>query len=114
MFCRRPDLEFINKQVDSGAIARLQQIAHTPFERVTYTRAIEILEEVVKSKKKKFEFPVSFCFLSAHLGYPMAQARDTHPKPWRIYLKGTVSSHAAHAHILTIIADSTCNSDVLF
>ncbi|EIE23345.1 asparaginyl-tRNA synthetase, partial [Coccomyxa subellipsoidea C-169] len=55
-----PDLEFINKQVDSGAIARLQQIAHTPFERVTYTRAIEILEEVVKSKKKKFEFPVEW------------------------------------------------------
>lgn len=45
--------------MDSGAIARLQQIATTPFERVTYTRAIEILEDVVKSKKKKFEFPVS-------------------------------------------------------
>jgi aspartyl/asparaginyl-tRNA synthetase len=34
--------------------------ANTPFERITYTRAIEILEEVVKSKKKKFEFAVSF------------------------------------------------------
>lgn len=46
--------------MDKGAIARLQQIANTPFERITYTRAIEILEEVVKSKKKKFEFSVSF------------------------------------------------------
>ncbi|KAK9905717.1 hypothetical protein WJX75_005086 [Coccomyxa subellipsoidea] len=55
-----PDLEFINKQVDKGAIARLQQIANTPFERITYTRAIEILEEVVKSKKKKFEFAVEW------------------------------------------------------
>ena len=61
-FLRRPDLEFINKMVDKTAIARLQQIATTPFERCTYTRAIEILEEVVKSKKKKFEFPV--CMLS--------------------------------------------------
>ncbi len=54
----RPDLEFINKMVDKTAIARLEQIATTPFERCTYTRAIEILEEVVASKKKKFEFPV--------------------------------------------------------
>jgi asparaginyl-tRNA synthetase len=56
----REDLEFINKQIDKTAIQRLQQVATTPFERVSYTRAIEILEEVVKSKKKKFEFEVGF------------------------------------------------------
>ncbi|BDA47172.1 Asparagine-tRNA ligase, cytoplasmic 1 [Coccomyxa sp. Obi] len=55
-----PDLEFINKMVDKTAIERLQKIATTPFERCTYTRAIEILEEVVASKKKKFEFPVEW------------------------------------------------------
>ena len=33
-------------------------MAETPFKRLSYTEAIEILEEVVRSKKKKFEFPV--------------------------------------------------------
>lgn len=54
----RDDLQFINKQVDKTAIERLRQVATTPFQRVTYTEAIEILEGVVKDKKKKFEFKV--------------------------------------------------------
>ena len=45
--------------VDKGAIDRLQHVASTPFKRLTYTEAIEILEGVVRDKKKKFEFPVS-------------------------------------------------------
>ena len=53
---RRPDLEFIRAQVDKTAIERLEAVAATPFERITYTRAIEILQEVVAAKKKKFEF----------------------------------------------------------
>ena len=56
----RDDLEFINKQVDKGAIARLEHVAATPFKRLTYTEAVEILEGVVRDKKKKFEFPVHF------------------------------------------------------
>ncbi len=35
-------------------------MASSSFERVTYTKAIEILEGVVASGKKKFEFPVSW------------------------------------------------------
>ena len=54
----RTDLEFITKMVDKGAIERLKMVASTPFERCTYTRAIEVLEEAVKGGKK-FEFPVS-------------------------------------------------------
>ena len=54
----RPDLEFIRAQVDKSAIERLEAVAGTPFERITYTRAIEILQDVVASKKKKFEFKV--------------------------------------------------------
>ena len=55
---RRADLEFIRAQVDKTAIERLEAVASTPFERITYTRAIEILQEVVAAKKKKFEFQV--------------------------------------------------------
>lgn len=36
------------------------QVANSSFKRVSYTEAIEILEGVVKSGKKKFEFPVSW------------------------------------------------------
>lgn len=43
--------------VDKGAIERLKMVASTPFERCTYTRAIELLEDAVKGGKK-FEFPV--------------------------------------------------------
>ena len=55
---RSADLEFLGKQADAGAIARLEAVAATPFKRLSYTEAVEILEEVVRSKKKKFEFPV--------------------------------------------------------
>ena len=47
----------MTKMVDKGAIERLKMVASTPFERCTYTRAIELLEEAVKGGKK-FEFPV--------------------------------------------------------
>lgn len=57
VFCRL-DLEFLGKHVDSGTVARLEAVAETPFKRLSYTEAVEILEEVVRSKKKKFEFPV--------------------------------------------------------
>jgi len=55
-----PDLEFINKMIDSAAIDRLKQVAETPFVRCTYTEAIEILETAVREKKKKFEFKVEW------------------------------------------------------
>lgn len=45
--------------VDKTAIDRLQHVATTPFKRLSYSDAIEILEGVVRDKKKKFEFPVS-------------------------------------------------------
>jgi len=35
-------------------------VIETPFKRLAYTEAVEILEEHIKSKKAKFEFPVSW------------------------------------------------------
>eukprot|EP01024_Parvocaulis_polyphysoides_P013867 TRINITY_DN15495_c0_g3_i2.p2 TRINITY_DN15495_c0_g3~~TRINITY_DN15495_c0_g3_i2.p2 ORF type:complete len:291 (-),score=45.08 TRINITY_DN15495_c0_g3_i2:265-1116(-) len=55
-----PDLEFIVKQLDKEAIERLKHVAHTPFKRLEYTDAIDILLDVVKQKKKTFEFKVEW------------------------------------------------------
>ncbi len=48
------DLEFFNKRILKGLIDNLKGIAESSFERITYTKAIEILENA----DVKFEFPV--------------------------------------------------------
>ncbi len=50
------DIEFFNKRIDTTVLETLTRVVETPFERLTYTQAIEML---VKSGKK-FEFPVSW------------------------------------------------------
>ncbi|HQW23045.1 MAG TPA: asparagine--tRNA ligase [Bacteroidia bacterium] len=52
----KDDLEFLNTMYDKELIARLQSVVGNPFERLTYTAAVEVL----KSAKKKFEFPVEW------------------------------------------------------
>ncbi len=48
------ELEFLNKFVDNGLIARLDNVVSNTFVRLSYTEAITILEKV----KDRFEFPV--------------------------------------------------------
>jgi len=48
------DLEFLNKMYDNELIDRLRFVIDNPFERLTYTQAIEILLKV----DQKWEFPV--------------------------------------------------------
>ncbi len=56
----RDDLEFLNKMVDTGLIARLENIVeNTSFERLSYTEGIRILQEAVKNGRK-FEFPCNW------------------------------------------------------
>lgn len=50
------DIEFFNTRVDTTLIERLKHIISTPFERLTYTQAIELL----KKAPKKFEYPVEW------------------------------------------------------
>lgn len=50
------DMQFFDKYISQGLIERLQHVIDTPFERVTYTYAIRILEKA----DKKFEFPVKW------------------------------------------------------
>lgn len=67
------DMEVMNKQKEAKGkkkkegeeehvklIQRLQTVINTPFKRLPYTEAVEILEEHIKAKKVKFEFPVSW------------------------------------------------------
>ena len=50
------DLEFLNKMYDNELIERLKFVVDNKFERLTYTRAVEIL----KKSGQKFEFPVEW------------------------------------------------------
>jgi asparaginyl-tRNA synthetase len=50
------DIEFFNKFIEKGLIEKLTHVVDSPFERLSYTDAIEIL----KNSKKKFEFPVEW------------------------------------------------------
>lgn len=50
------DLEFLQKMYDNELISRLNFILASPFERLAYTEAVEILV----SSGKKFEYPVSW------------------------------------------------------
>lgn len=45
------DLEFMAKMFDKSCINRLRMVASTPFERITYTEAVELLEVAVKEGK---------------------------------------------------------------
>ena len=51
------DLQFLNDKYDDGLIERLRSVLGIDFQRVTYTEAIDILEEAVKNGTQ-FEFPV--------------------------------------------------------
>ncbi len=51
------DLKFLNDKYDDGLIERLRSVLGVQFQRVTYTEAVDILEEVVRNGHK-FEFPV--------------------------------------------------------
>ncbi|QDU82086.1 Asparagine--tRNA ligase [Polystyrenella longa] len=50
------DLEFFNQRIEKTVLETIHQIAETPFERVPYTTAIEILT----SCDEKFEYPVEW------------------------------------------------------
>lgn len=59
--CRRvlercpDDMDFINKRIDKTAKARLELVSTTPFVRLPYTEAVEILIQHVKDGKRKFD-----------------------------------------------------------
>ena len=50
------DLEFLNNMYDKELLSRLKSVVSQPFERLTYTKAVEVLQ----GSGKKFEYPVSW------------------------------------------------------
>jgi asparaginyl-tRNA synthetase len=50
------DLKFLSEMYDKELIGRLEFVINNSFERITYTRAVEILQK----SEEKFEFPVSW------------------------------------------------------
>ncbi len=50
------DLEFFNKRIDDSVLSTLHHVVETPFEHITYTEAIKILEK----SGKDWEFPVQW------------------------------------------------------
>lgn len=52
----RVDVEFLQKMYEPTLVERLQFVIDNPFKRITYTEAIQILEQ----SGQKFEFPVSW------------------------------------------------------
>jgi|SRR5690554_2414363 len=50
------ELDFFNARIDHTVFSRLETIANTSFERITYTDAVKILEK----NNNEFEFPVSW------------------------------------------------------
>ena len=51
------EIDFFNSFVDKGLKERLEHVAGSDFGRITYTKAVEILEQAVKDGHE-FEFPV--------------------------------------------------------
>ncbi len=50
------DFEFFNEFIDKQLIERLTRLTEAPFERISYTDAVAVLEKA----KQKFEFPVQW------------------------------------------------------
>lgn len=64
------DIKFLNDKYDDTLIERMQSVLGIAFQRVTYTEAVEILEDAVKAGQK-FEYPVHWGadFQSEHERY---------------------------------------------
>eukprot|EP00730_Choanoeca_flexa_P002786 TRINITY_DN11174_c0_g1_i3.p1 TRINITY_DN11174_c0_g1~~TRINITY_DN11174_c0_g1_i3.p1 ORF type:complete len:621 (+),score=216.29 TRINITY_DN11174_c0_g1_i3:163-1863(+) len=56
----RADMEFIAKHFDKTALERVELVSKTPFKRLPYTEAIDILLKHVEEGKKKFEVAVEW------------------------------------------------------
>jgi asparaginyl-tRNA synthetase len=50
------DMKFFDEFISKGTIAKLEHVVNTPFQKLTYTEAIDLL----KKAPKKFEYPVEW------------------------------------------------------
>jgi asparaginyl-tRNA synthetase len=54
----KDELEFFNKFIEKGLIDKLTKVANTPFKKITYTKAIDILLNCSKKFENKVEWGV--------------------------------------------------------
>lgn len=57
---RADDMKFFAERIEKTAVERLTHIVDKPFLRVTYTEGVKILEDAIRTGKKKFEYPVKW------------------------------------------------------
>ena len=72
------ELNMLNKFVDKGLLERLDHVANSDFDRVTYTEAVEILEQAV-ADGHKFDYPVSW-------GIDLQTEPGMNPEQYKYYL----------------------------
>ncbi len=53
---RADDLAFFDQRIEPGVVARLRHVIETPFRRLSYTEAVQILRD----SGRRFEFPVEW------------------------------------------------------
>ena len=53
---RADDMAFFDQRIEPGVVARLRHVVETPFRRLTYTEAVDILQ----TSGRTFEFPVEW------------------------------------------------------
>jgi asparaginyl-tRNA synthetase len=57
------DLEFLDKFIERGLVAKLRNVVDSPFARISYTEAVALLADANKPNKKgacRFEYPVEW------------------------------------------------------
>lgn len=53
------DLEFFDKRIDPGTLARIENVVSNAFEHITYTDAVKLLEEAATGGRQ-WEFPIGW------------------------------------------------------
>ena len=56
----REDLEFLQSRYDNNLIPKLEAVATTPFARITYTEAINVLKKAIANEGIEFKYPVQW------------------------------------------------------
>ncbi|MBL8746109.1 MAG: asparagine--tRNA ligase [Phycisphaerae bacterium] len=56
---RPDDMAFFNEHIDKTVIETLKKVIESPFERITYTEAVKLLEQAI-ARGRKFEYPVKW------------------------------------------------------
>lgn len=75
------DMEFMADKFDKSCIDRLRMVSSTPFERITYTKAVEVLEEAVKGGKvfeNKVEWGIDLASEHERFAFPVILACRVH------------------------------------